>query len=81
MKKEYSKPVVVFENFSLSTSIAANCEFKTNLLNAEEQCGYPIRGSVVFMTGIAGCKRIEDDGDYNGVCYHVPHVDFNLFNS
>ena len=83
MKKEYSKPQIMFENFALSTSIAATCEVinSTPTLNS---CSYiDLRdptGLQVFMTGIGGCTRKEDDGEYNGICYHNPS-DNNLFNS
>lgn len=83
MKREYTKPIIVFENFSMSTNIAAGCEHITNN-HVENVCGYldqrdptKIR---VFMVGIQGCVRTEPDG-YNGVCYHNPSETYNLFNS
>ena len=83
MKKEYSKPIVVFESFSLSTNIAGDCEHKTKLPSADTQygCGYQIRGAIVFVSEVQGCTYHEPDGEYNGICYHVPTVESNLFNS
>ena len=39
MKREYTKPIIVFENFSMSTNIAAGCEHITNN-HVENVCGY-----------------------------------------
>lgn len=82
MKKNYSKPEIVFEDFSLCTSIAANCEFKNNGPSSN-QCGYQPEGLpyTIFLTGMSGCARKYTDGGYNGICYHVPSEDSNLFNS
>lgn len=78
MTEKYVKPQIIFEEFSLNTSIAAGCELKTPLASSAENCGYPIRGGVVFVNG-ADCT-IEQDA-YNGFCYHVPTEQSNLFNS
>lgn len=79
-KKEYTKPQIIFENFSLSTSIAAGCELETNHFSKGEACGYPTRGGIVFVEGTQ-CNSYPQDGAYNGFCYHVPHESSNLFNS
>jgi hypothetical protein len=83
MKKEYTKPVIMFESFALSTSIAGDCEKKTHT-PAAFTCAYPVEvfGRVwnVFMSGIGACTTTEDvvtdeygDAKYikNDVCYHV----------
>lgn len=82
MKKVYNKPEIMFENFSLSTNIASDCEVKTNLLSSGS-CGYqPDRFNyIVFTTNTGSCTYKEDDGEYNGVCYHTPGEAKNLFNS
>lgn len=83
MKKTYSKPEIMFENFSLSTNIAAGCELTTNLPSVNE-CGYPTRGGNVFLVTITGCTYTppEDSDDmYNGFCYHTPAETNNLFSS
>jgi hypothetical protein len=81
MKKIYSKPEIVFEDFSLSTNIAGNCELDTPLPSLKDSCGYPIRGAVVFTDGINACTYKPQDGMHNGFCYHVPTEYNNLFNS
>ena len=90
MKKPYEKPVIFFENFSLSTNIAAGCDYKANL--SPNSCGYEVRGGrVVFINETTGCtlKAPYDSSfqDYvygsanNSICYHVPIETNNLFNS
>lgn len=79
MKKKYTKPQIVFENFSLSTSIAGACEVKTHTPAARE-CGYDMGGYTVFLTDITGCSFKIEENKY-GFCYHVPIDTNNLFNS
>ena len=88
MKKAYSKPEIMFEDFSLSASIANGCDVRvTN--QSQNTCGYELRtGGTVFFTTVSGCYYTKDptthndiiDGDY-GVCYHVPTDTSDLFNS
>ena len=89
MKKAYSKPEIVFENFSLSTNIAGDCETKTNLLS-NNVCGIEFTGlGTVFLDTMGGCNgengypidSVGGDGEFNGICYHVPADINNLFNS
>ena len=82
MKKHYSKPEILFEDFSLSTSITVGCEIQTKT-PSQNQCGFFFEGvGNVFMSGISGCNDFPvDNGDFNGICYHVPNEDNNLFNS
>lgn len=80
MKKAYVKPYIVFEDFSMSTNIAGDCELDTPEPSSAQSCGYPIKGSVVFVEG-AQCTYKPQGGVYNGYCYHVPTENNNLFNS
>lgn len=81
MKKHYEAPEIYFDDFSLSTSIAGDCG--TIIGNPSRNiCAYKTRtGLNVFMSGMSACTTTEDDGDYQGFCYHVPIDDKNLFNS
>lgn len=79
MKKTYSKPEIVFEDFSLSTSITAGCEFK-NGLHAQGDCGYETRDGIVFVADVQGCKYTKPDTN-DTLCYHVPNEWHNIFNS
>lgn len=89
MKKAYMKPEILFEDFSLSQSIAAGCEEKTNT-PSQEQCGFEFGPYVVFLdtpdskcTGDGRVDNMGGDGEWNGICYHVFANDGerNLFNS
>ena len=89
MKREYRKPMVVFENFTLCTSIAGSCQVKTNT-PSQGTCPYVVtQGLRVYniftseMVGICTTTEAADgtaDGAYNGICYHV-FTDNTLFNS
>ena len=87
MKRVYTKPDVLFESFSLCTSIAGDCEVKTNT-EAKWQCGLPSTGlGKVFLNSINDCSfKVEEGeflgpGDNDGMCYHVFSPYNNLFNS
>ena len=82
MKKAYNKPQIVFDSFELSQSIAAGCEIITKL-PSENACGVVLPGDrgPTFVSEMTGCKRTEVDGDYNGICYHVPNDANNVFSS
>lgn len=81
MKKAYSKPQILFEDFTLSTNIAAGCEVRVEG-HSSGTCGYKMGGGiVVFVSAETGCNTHEPDGDLNGLCYHVPIETNNLFNS
>lgn len=79
MKLTYEAPEIMFEDFSLSSSIAAGCEFKTSL-QGENQCGYMMEGDIVFASDISGCKYKPADGN-DTVCYHNPTDTHNLYTS
>ena len=83
MKKTYEKPQIVFESFAMSTCIAAGCKF-TNVTHSDGElgCGYADQrfNKVVFTSDLL-CTTIEDDGDYNGICYHTPVDENSLFTS
>ncbi len=69
MKKQYVKPELYFEDFELSTSIAA-CENNPGT-HAKDVCGITIPGveGTVFSESITGCTTTGVDGD-NSICYH-----------
>lgn len=82
MKKVYEKPEIVFENFSLSTNIAADCEVRANTQSNFDSCGVAFSGDVIFISKESGCSTcISFDDEYGGMCYHVPSEENNIFNS
>ena len=82
MKKSYSKPDVVFENFSLSTSIAGACERNTHL-PTQGPCGYQWGAYVIFGYNMTGCDLQQplNVPSPDGFCYHNPTDNNNLFHS
>lgn len=80
MKKLYSKPVIVFDNFQLSQSIA-RCEVITNVV--KDVCGVydPEIGLNIFTAEVCDVTSPDGPDIYNGVCYHVPNDNYNLFSS
>lgn len=81
MKKVYSKPVIIYDDFRLSTNIAAGCE-KITTTQAQGTCGIVVDGipGMVFSTGISGCTVTGADGEYSE-CYDVPFDYNSLFSS
>lgn len=81
MKKHYEAPEILFEDFSLSSSIALNCQ---EIIGnpTQDACAYITRtGLHIFMSSMDVCTTTEDDGEYNGFCYHNPESGIALFNS
>lgn len=85
--KKYSTPDIVFESFSLSTSIAGNCGYKTDI-KSQGDCYVQFGAVKVFTSQVGGCLSnvgnggvIIDSGVFNGLCYHVPTNGNNVFMS
>lgn len=82
MKKVYSKPEVVFEDFSVTSTIATGCEEICN--SAEYQCAYKFDDGFniykLFTVGVVSECRTGPEGIYDALCYHVPDG-FNTFSS
>lgn len=80
MRKAYSKPEIFFEDFSLTTNIAANCDVKTNTPSLDA-CGVDMGGDMVMLDKVTGCITKITDGYYDSLCYHNPTEFSNMFNS
>lgn len=81
MKKEYVKPVIVFESFSLSTNIAADCD---SIVGSQSQGSCPVLGTggiAIFIGPETGCVICPPEDGWDGLCYHVPIEGNQLFNS
>jgi hypothetical protein len=80
-KKLYSSPDIFFEDFSLSTNIAAGCEEKPH--NSTDTCGVLwTKGTILFINGVTDdcTKKVIDGSDQgNGLCYHNPSDSYNVF--
>lgn len=82
MKKVYSKPDIFFEDFSLTTNIAAGCEEKP--FDFSERCGVKwSKGQILFDDSFENCTKdiINGASDYNQLCYHNPYDHYNVFYS
>lgn len=79
MKKIYSKPEIVFENFLMSTGIAAGCE----VTNPYDPNLYFSGKGYAFATGSCeyGVSDPGGDGEFNGICYHTMTNNYNLHSS
>ena len=82
LKKQYLKPVILFEDFTMSTSISAGCD-KMVGAPTRDSCGVLFGDGFVFIEGITGCviKPVDGSDEYNGFCLHVPYDEHVLFNS
>lgn len=81
MKKVYSKPEIMFEDFTLSSSIAS-CDVQAE--STMDQCAVEFVPGVsyIFLEGMNICDvPIVDGSGEDGVCYHNPTPGNNLFNS
>lgn len=89
MKKVYTKPVLMMEDFNLSQSIAHNCgdnlDWDHANLKYKGSCGWDVDQDnntghdVYFMDGQSVCTIPTLDAE--GVCYNNPGGGFNIFNS
>lgn len=96
MKKVYTKPVLMMEDFTLSQSIAHNCgdnlDWNNATLKYRGSCGWDL-----MLNGVVDSGVQDTDGDvlfldsqsvctfktleFEGVCYNNPSGGFNIFNS
>ena len=88
MKKNYSKPDIMFESFQLSANIAASCSWMINGLDLHdrETCSNQFSdGQELFANSGICVKVVSPDTDRDGVvdqyCYHVPYSTYMIFNS
>jgi len=77
LKRPYSKPAILFDDFSLSSTISSGCAISSN--QSAMSCGVSFGGGTIFVGGVAGCGLSVDDG--SGACYHVPADPFSVFGS
>lgn len=86
MKKEYKKPQVVIETFSLNTNIAGDCESIVGN-PAKDSCAVIGTGDIhMFNSTVDACEYTPtnlggSEDLWDGFCYHVPTEYNNLFNS
>ena len=78
MKTTYQKPDIMFDNFTLTTSIAASCSRIAGSPSLNS-CGFIDAGENLFYSGWAGCEDVYDT--FTETSYATFVELFNLFNS
>ncbi len=69
----------MFESFAMCSSIAS-CDMKAN--QSENQCGVQMTPYFsLFTDSASACSLKYEDGQYDGLCYHVPFEGYKVFNS
>ena len=92
MKKEYKKPMIMFEVFALSQSIAVNCgistidgsEFGRPTLQEIGDCGWEDSlGEIVWLEDSEVCVDlpVDEDTQVGGLCYGNPNGGVSIFGS
>ena len=86
MKETYVKPVIYFESFALTQTIARNCgDTHTSTLGEsnhynENTCCWVIGGITLFFED--HCNYPMDDGEeIEGLCYNNPGSGQTIFSS
>ena len=81
MKKVYSKPNIVYEDFSPSTSIAAGCQYEADVVMYE--CGIEYDTDMLFILDVEACNLPVEmmSGVFDEICYHNPSPGNNVFTS
>lgn len=90
MKKQYSKPGIIIEDFAIAQNIAAGCGAITNP-NKWGWPGHANRGVCGWHDGLdiiwAAKPMCTEDGItkidaiVGGLCYHNPSDEMNIFSS
>lgn len=92
MKRQYGKPEVTFENFTLSANIASSCGDALSYHSLDADCmfhsTYGDPNSCVFYENdfsvfldLAVCDLQPDGESWSQVCYHVITDDMKAFTS
>ncbi|MCD7864685.1 MAG: hypothetical protein LUG54_01405 [Clostridiales bacterium] len=85
MKVNYEKPVIIFETFALSQTIAQDCgESAIGNTNhySKSSCGYYVGDGTVWTSDNLGCGVAwPEDIAVNGYCYNNPDGGISVFSS
>lgn len=94
MKKQYTKPVISFENFAFSSNIAGACSSLTGLFSqgtcslygtyadpSTGSCEFMDNGFAIFLSSNSDCLSGPQEEDPNNLCYHVSSSETRMFAS
>lgn len=82
MKKKYSKPEIIIEDFAIAQNIAKNCGYaggsEYNHSNPNT-CAWQY-GTITVFTDVCEVKLDPDDG-FGDICYNNPDGETAVFGS
>lgn len=91
MKKKYQSPKVYIESFELSQTIASggcgaahNSHFGGPTHWSKATCGWSdpsYTGMTVFVERHVCTLEVNENTDYNGICYNAPSAGNSIFGS
>lgn len=89
MKKQYSKPGIIIENFKISEQIATcqgvqhNNSWGSPQQWSKTTCAWlDNRGFYIFIEGMKDCtKPVDPEGEFFGICYNNPSGKYIIFGS
>lgn len=89
MKENYEKPVILFESFELTQSIAESCGVTGggNSLGTpthwdKSSCGWSIGGTIILWTAPPTCNDyVGENETVEGMCYNNPSPGQSIFSS
>ena len=80
MKKEYSKPMIDFDNFELTENIAAGCAYISSNIAPYECEVFDKEFGYTIFSDYNRCYSTPPGGN-DSICYHVPTADFSVYTS
>lgn len=85
MKKQYSKPGIIIEDFAIAQNIALNCGNAGGNKHTHAdglECAWKEQNITVFAEGNIRCLIQLSPGErYEDICYHNPSGKFSVFGS
>lgn len=82
MKKQYSKPGIIIEDFKIVESISAGCGKTDGANHSEGDCGWRFDSETVIWTdALANKCNLIWDPTYEDVCYNNPEGLIKAFSS
>ena len=88
MKEQYVKPLIFFESYSLTQTIARDCgDTHTGTLGEsthynERTCEWDLGGGFTLFLEAPRCEiEMEEDDEIEGVCYNNPDGGRQVFSS
>lgn len=86
MKKKYSKPGIIIEDFAIAQNIAQNCgnagfAGQKHTYADKTSCGWHVGDIVIFVKEPTCEEVIDPDVPYEDLCYNTPSPGQVVFGS